>query len=185
MKNKKCKNCLKMFTPERAMQSCCSFECSIEWAKKPKAQKQYKMEKKKELIEKYPDKSLLRKKIQSLANKYGRLMDYQRYLLEGCITCGSKNGKIDGGHFLPTSTYPTIRYFSKQIKCQCVRCNQYGGGMPLQYENKMRILYGDNFVNNLKQEHRKSANYSIEYMKKYIRVISKRIKKLELRNNIL
>lgn len=181
MKAKKCKMCLKMFNPIRPMQTICSFECSIEWSKKPKAQKAYKMEKKKELLEKYPDKTALKKSIQSTANKYGRLMDYQRYLQEGCITCGKIGGKVDGGHFLPTSTYPSIRYYAKQIKCQCIKCNQYNNGMPVEYDIKMRSLYGNIFVDNLRLEHRKSANYSIEYMKKYIRVINKRIKKLELR----
>ena len=55
LKQKKCKNCLKYFIPEREIQPVCSFECAIEWSKKPKAKKAYKMEKKKELIEKYPD----------------------------------------------------------------------------------------------------------------------------------
>lgn len=181
-KERKCNYCKSKFTPINPFQPFCWNEDCIKQHNKLQREKKARKAKKEF---KENDKTLLRKKIQSLANKYGRLMDYQRYLLEGCITCGSKTGKVDGGHFLPTSTYPTIRYFSKQIKCQCIRCNQYNGGMPLEYENKMRILYGDNFVNNLKQEHRKSANYSIEYMKKYIRVISKRIKKLELRNNIL
>lgn len=181
---KKCKNCKKSFEPERPMQSTCGYDCAIQWANTPKAQKAYKIEKKKELMEKYPDKTLLKRKIQAIANKYGRLMDYQRYLQEGCITCGKIGGKIDGGHFLPTSTYPSIRYFSKQIKCQCIRCNQYNSGMPLEYEEKMRLMYGNKLVDNLKNEHRKSANYSIDYMKKYIRIIGKRVKKLELRNNI-
>ena len=57
--------------------------------------------------------------------------------------------------------------------------------MPLEYEAKMRLMYGNYLVDNLKKEHRKSANYSIEYMQKYIKIITKRVKKLELRNNIL
>lgn len=178
MKEKKCRYCKEKFTPFNSLQPFCfKNECIVKHnkttleKKKAKAKKEFKEN----------DKTLLRKKIQSIANKYGRLMDYQRYLREGCITCGKKGGKIDGGHFLPTSTYPSIRYFSKQIKCQCIRCNQFNGGMPLEYENKMRAMYGNNFVDKLKNEHRKNANYSVEYMKKYIKTISKRIKKLELR----
>ena len=186
-KEKKCKNCLKQFTPDRPMQSCCGFECSIEWSSKPKVQKKYIVDKQRELKKEFKenDKTLLRVKIQRLANKYGRMMDYQRWLKEGCITCGIKTGKVDGGHFLPTSTYPSIRYYSKQIKCQCINCNQYNGGKTVEYEAKMRLMYGDDFVNNLKNEHRNSRKYSVEYMQKYIRVINKRVKKLELRNNLL
>ena len=181
---KRCKECKKLFVPVREMQTTCSIQCALNHSQKPKAKKDYQLKNKKELAEKYPDKRALRKSIQKTANKYGRLMDYQRYLQEGCITCGKIGGKIDGGHFLPTSTYPSIRYYSKQIKCQCIRCNQYNNGMPKEYDIKMRSIYGDDFVDNLRLEHRKSANYSVEYMKKYIRVINKRNKKLELRLNL-
>lgn len=182
LKQKKCRYCKEYFTPFNSLQPFCfKTECIQEHNKVTREKKARKV--KKEFKER--DKSLLRKKIQSVANKYGRLMDYQRYLQEGCITCGKIGGKVDGGHFLPTSTYPSIRYFSKQIKCQCIRCNQYSGGMPLEYEAKMRLMYGNDLVDSLKNEHRKSATYSIEYMKKYIRIISKRNKKLELRLNML
>jgi len=188
-KKKRCRECKKLFVPTREMQSCCGYECEINYISKPKnlknAIKQGKEKRKKELAEKYPDKRALRKRIQAIANKYGRLMDYQRYMQEGCITCGKTGGKVDGGHFLPTSTYPSIRYYSKQIKCQCIKCNQFQGGMPKEYDIKMRSIYGDDFVDNLRLEHRKSTNYSVEYMRKYIRVINKRNKKLELRLDII
>lgn len=191
-KKKKCKECQKLFAPTRELQPCCSYECEVRHIDSNlnnlvahgKSIRQKETNKiKKEFREN--DKRILREKIQKVANRYGKLMDYQRYLQDGCITCGKIGGKVDGGHFLPTSTYPSIRYFSKQIKCQCIRCNQYNGGMPLEYEAKMRLMYGNDLVDSLKSQHRKSANYSVEYMKKYIRVISKRNKKLELRLNLL
>lgn len=182
MKAKKCRYCKDLFTPFNTLQPFCfKEECIKKHNQITKEKKQKKA--KKEFKEN--DKTLLRKKIQSIANKYGKLLDYERYRKEGCVTCGIKTGKIDGGHFLPTSTYPSIRYYAKQIKCQCVGCNQYRGGMPIEYDIKMRSLYGNDFVDNLRLEHRKIGNYSVEYMKKYIRVISKRIKKLELRLNML
>ena len=180
---RKCKYCKTKFKPINSFMAYClqNDECIAE------SNKQFKAKKSRELKKEFKenDKTFLRKKIQEVANRYGRMMDYKRWLIEGCITCGIKTGKVDGGHFLPTSTYPSIRYYSKQVKSQCPNCNMWNGGRPTEYEAKMRALYGDDFVDKLKQEHRKSANYSVEYMKKYIRVISKRIKKLELRNNIL
>ena len=179
---RKCKHCKTKFKPISSFMAYClqNDECITE------SNKQFKAKKSRELKKEFKenDKTLLRRKIQALANKYGRLMDYQRWTKEGCITCRSKSGKVDGGHFLPTSTYPSIRYYAKQIKCQCINCNQYNGGKPIEYEAKMRSLYGNDFVDKLKQEHRKSSSYSVEYMKKYIMVIGKRVKKLELRNNI-
>jgi hypothetical protein len=187
-RQKRCKECNKLFTPTRELQPCCSFECDINHVDNNLkglvalgGDMRTKRANKRKAEFKANDKVALRKSIQATANRYGRIMDYERYLQEGCITCGKIGGKIDGGHFLPTSTYPSIRYFSKQIKCQCIRCNQYNNGMPLEYEAKMRLMYGDDLVDSLKSEHRASANYSMEYMKKYIRVINKRIKKLELR----
>ena len=181
-KTKKCKYCKERFEYMNSFQPFCfKDECILQHNQKTKEKKSKEL--KKEFREN--DKSLLRVKIQRLANKYGRMMDYQRWLKEGCITCGIKTGKVDGGHFLPTSTYPSIRYYSKQIKCQCINCNQYNGGKTVEYEAKMRLMYGDDFVNNLKNEYRNSRKYSVEYMQKYIRVINKRVKKLELRNNLL
>ena len=182
-KTRKCKHCKTKFNPYTSFQKYClqTDECIAENNKQHRQKESKKA--KKEFREN--DKTALRDKIQRLANKYGRIMDYQRWLIEGCITCGIKTGKVDGGHFLPTSSYPSIRYYSKQIKCQCINCNQYNNGKPLEYEAKMRLMYGDDFVDNLKNEHRNSRKYSIEYMKKYIRVINKRVKKLELRNNLV
>lgn len=182
MKPKTCRYCKEKFTPFNSLQPFCFKEdCIKAHNKVTREKKQRKV--KKEFKEN--DKTLLRRKIQALANKYGRLLDYKRWSVEGCITCNIKTGKVDGGHFLPTSTYPAIRYYAKQIKCQCIGCNQYRGGMPVEYDIKMRELYGNEFVDNLRSKHRESSNYSIEYMQKYIRVIGKRIKKLELRLGLL
>ena len=181
-KEKKCRYCKNKFIPFNSFQSFCFKE---ECIKQHNKQEREKKDRKAKKEFKENDKTLLRVKIQRLANKYGRMMDYQRWLKEGCITCGIKTGKVDGGHFLPTSTYPSIRYYSKQIKCQCINCNQYNNGKPLEYEAKMRLMYGNDFVDNLLKEHRVSKNYNVEYMQKYIRVINKRVKKLELRNNLL
>lgn len=187
-KQKRCKECKKLFTPERELQPCCSYDCNIKHLEsnlkglvnQGKTNRKKEARKQKSELDNN-DKSMLRRKVQAVANRYGKLMDYPRWKEEGCITCGIKTGKVDGGHFLPTSKYPSIRYFAKQIKGQCIRCNQYNNGMPLEYDSKMRELYGNNFVDKLRENHRKSANYSVEYMQKYIRIIGKRIKKLELR----
>lgn len=81
---KKCKSCRKMFIPTRPMQTTCSFECAIEHSKRPKVQKAYQMEKKKELREKFPDKSKELKLTQSTVNEYIRLRDKNKssYLVE-------------------------------------------------------------------------------------------------------
>ena len=182
-RKKKCKNCGVYFTPERDMQTTCSFKCALEYAQRDDVKKKAINKKKREFNSN--DKKILRVKIQKIANQYGKMIDYSRWKNEGCITCGIRTGKVDGGHFLPTSTYPSIRYYAKQIKGQCVNCNRYNGGKPVEYEEKMRKLYGDELVDRLKKEHRQPANYSVEYMKKYIRVITKRVKILKARNGLI
>lgn len=185
-KRKRCKECGELFIPTREMQPCCGYACEVIYAdknlntlindaKKRKAKEDNK--KKKEFN--HNDKSYLAKKVQDLANKYGRTRD----LLErgfGCITC-TNTGKMDGGHFLPTSSYRPIRYLTRQIKQQCVKCNRYNGGMRAEYREVMIKMYGTEYVEYLESFKQGDAKYSIEYYKKYLRVMSKRLRKLESR----
>ena len=176
IKRKKCKNCLKMFTPERAMQSCCSFECSIEWAKKPKAQKQYKMEKKKELIEKYPDKSKWLANAQTVVNAYVRLRDKNK----PCISCGyiGDGKKWNAGHFRPQGGNQQLRFNLLNLHKQCEPCNSYKSGNLVPYRKALIKKFGIKWVENLESNH-ETKKYSIEYLQRLIKVFRKKIKLYE------
>jgi len=173
-RKKKCKNCNDWFTPEREMQTTCGIPCAIAYANKDNVKQKEINKQKREFRQ--SDKTILKEKVQKLANKYGRLREFSRGNVF-CVTCGAKNVKFDGGHFLPTSTYPSIRYYTLQINPQCVNCNQYNGGKPKEYREYMIKRFGLKKVEDLEAQHRVSRKYTVEYYQKYLRVMSKRLKK--------
>lgn len=126
------------------------------------------------------DKTVLKQLAQMLVNKYARLRDYLENGLR-CVTCNSITGKRDGGHFLPTSGYSSIRYNTNQIHQQCVNCNQYNGGRYKEYRVFMIDKYSLEYVENLEAQKGVIRGYSVEYYQRLIKVVRKKINKLELK----
>lgn len=154
------------------MQSCCSFECSIEWAKKPKAQKAYKMEKKKELIEKYPDKSKWLANAQTVVNTYVRLRD----LNKPCCSCGHFGDRqFHAGHYQNVGGHQQLRFYTLNIHKQCSICNNWRSSNNEQYRPFMINKYGLEFVESL-ESNQERGNYTVEYLQRLIKVFRKKIK---------
>jgi hypothetical protein len=179
-KRKRCKlkSCNKLFVPGRAMQPCCSFAHEFEYATSnidELVKVGAKLRDKEKRAAKL--KTTLKKRVQDLANKYGRLREKSRGN-NFCVTCGSPNAK-DGGHFLPTSQYRPIRYYTLQINPQCITCNQYNGGMRAEYREYMIKRFGLEKVLWLESNKQGDRKYSTEYYEKYLRVMRKRIKRYE------
>lgn len=173
MKKKKCKNCLKYFIPERQLQSCCSFDCSIEWSRKPKAQKAYKMEKKKELMEKYPDKSKWLSNAQTVINKYIRLRD----LNKPCISCGyiGNSRQIHASHFRPMGNNQQLRFYTLNIWAGCSICNNHLSGNLIPYRINLINKLGLAKVEEI-EANQERGNYTVEYLQRLIKVFRKKIK---------
>lgn len=175
-RQKKCKHCKEWFTPQRPLQMVCgdNIECAIEYSKV--AVKKQREQTKRAF--RNNDKSLLKEKVQKLANRYGRLRDeFNRGY--GCCTCDKKDGKMDGGHFLPTSSYRPIRYNVNQIHQQCIRCNQYNNGMSKEYRVFMISKYNLEYVEELESNKQGDRKYTVDYFQKYLRIIGKRLKKMQ------
>ena len=175
MKSKKCKNCKKIFVPERQMQSCCSFECSIEWAKKLQQKSKEKKANKIKKDFKANDKSELLKLAQMIVNKYIRLRD----LNKPCCTCGHLEGRqFHAGHFENVGGKGQLRFYTLNIHKQCSICNNWKSGNLAEYERFMINKYGIDFVEKLKSNNQR-ANYSVEYLQRLIKVFRKKIKLYE------
>ena len=177
MKKKKCKNCLKYFIPERELQPVCSFNCAIEWSKKPKVQKAYKMEKKKELIEKYPDKSKWLANAQTVVNKYIRLRD----LNKPCCSCGHFGDRqFHSGHYQNVGGHRQLRFYTLNIHKQCSICNNWKSSNNEKYRPFMINKYGLDFVEKL-ESNQERGNYTVEYLQRLIKVFRKKIKLYQTR----
>lgn len=176
---KKCKNCLKKFEAERPFQACCSFQCAIEWAKKPKVQKAYKMEKKKELIKKYPDKSKWLSNAQTVVNAYVRLRDSNK---ENCISCNYKfkqgTRQIHGSHFRPAGQVQQLRFNTLNIWASCSICNNHKSGNLIPYRIALIKKFGLEWVERIEANH-ETKKYTAEYLQRLIKVFRKKIKLYE------
>jgi hypothetical protein len=118
---------------------------------------------------------------QAVANRYARLRDIRAG--HGCISCGAKyrvayGGAFDGGHFRSVGSSPHMRFFLSQIYLQCSRCNRYLGGAALEFRKGLVARRGLAFVEMI-ESMQGSGRWSIDYLKRFKRVIGKRANRFE------
>lgn len=175
MAKKRCKACMKQFEPTKPMQTTCCFECAIEYSKKPKAQKAYKMENKKLLKDKYPDMSQLRKIAIIHFNKFIRLRDKDL----PCISCGHEGGRqFHAGHFKPAGANPHIRFNELNVHKQCSICNNHLSGNLVPYRANLINKIGLEEVEKL-ESNKESKKYSAEDYKNIAQTYKNKCKELE------
>jgi hypothetical protein len=172
MKEKKCKMCKSSFIPTRPMQTICSFECSIEYAKnKNKTEIEKKARKaKKEFKEN--DKSTLIKLAQTVVNKYIRLRDDKL----PCCSCGHLEGRqFHSGHYENVAGKQQLRFYTLNINKQCSICNNYLSANLVPYRKFMIDKYGLEKVEWIENNNER-GNYTVEYLQRLIKVFRKKIK---------
>jgi len=67
---------------------------------------------------------------------------------KSCYTCG-KVGALQNGHFVPRQ-YLATRWDENNCRPQCVGCNIFGNGKPLDFEERLKKDLGDDFVEEMK-----------------------------------
>ena len=91
-----------------------------------------------------------------------------------CYTCGRLVGANGGqaGHFISRS-YLATRWDEDNVRQQCVGCNVFGGGKPLDFEEHLREEIGNKRVDDLKKRRHQIVKMSraeyetrIEYYKR-------------------
>lgn len=182
-RTRKCLTCREWFKPKEQGVTTCSDVCAVAYGVS-NFKKQATRDKAKAKKEHYEnDKSKLMQDCQKIANKLGKAHAY----ISGVTTCAtcpielSTQQQIDGGHGFPTSTYSGIRFYTLQILPQCVRCNRYNSGMRIEFKNKLISMYGEDKVEWFESFKGKPTKYTVDYLKKYKTVMSKRLKQLEKR----
>ena len=151
MRKKTCKysECKKRFEPERQFQTTCSFDCAIGYAKEQEEKKRAKTwsQKKARMKESIKSLSSYKKDLQKLVNEIARRIDHD----QECISCGTKEGKVNGGHFHSVGSNPALRFNLLNIFRQCEKCNSYLSGNLLNYEKGLQETFGE------------SVKYEIKY----------------------
>ena len=143
VKDKKCKECLIVFTPQRPLQSVCSPKCAIAHNKMLEAKKEKKEWSKEKAVLKDKLKKLgdWKKDLQVEINTIVRLIDKGH----PCISSNSLNGKMNAGHYVGVKAHDSIRYNLHNIHIQSEYSNSYLSGDTLRYQDGLRKVYGNDY----------------------------------------
>tara|TARA_R110000772_G_scaffold106420_3_gene208370 strand:- start:5205 stop:5729 length:525 start_codon:yes stop_codon:yes gene_type:complete len=128
------------------MSAFCTFDEAVKYANKNKSkgakvvatnQKKKDNHRKKELM----SRGAWYQKLQQVKNKW---ITKVRDVDEFCCTCPTQNDvKYDAGHYIAVGSNMDLRFEETNIHKQCsVQCNQFGRGMPVQYDEFIKQKYG-------------------------------------------
>jgi hypothetical protein len=181
MKQKKCsvKACRKLFTPRSSTQQVCSWECAKAHTDALKAKKAAS-DAKASRVEHRAAKAKLKTRgdyageAQSAINAYRR--DITREL--GCISCGTHNGKMNGGHYRSVGGAVECRFIEINIWCQCERCNSYLSGNLIEYRKRLLSIIGDEKMAWLEGKH-EIPHHTIDELKQIKAKYSKLARELK------
>ena len=171
MRKKKCRICKTSFSPYSSLQVVCSSKCAI-----IHAQDKNRRNKAKALREaRNNDLTLLKRKAQSIFNKYIRLRDKK----EPCISCGYKGDgrQWHAGHYKPMGGFSALRFDEENVHKQCSICNNHLSGNLAEYRKGLVIKIGQEALNRLEiGAHLK--RWSVEELKEIITTYRAKIKEL-------
>jgi hypothetical protein len=72
---------------------------------------------------------------------------------QGCISCGTHDGKVNAGHYLSTGARPELRFEPLNVHRQCERCNTYLHGNLIAYRVELIRRIGQEIVEALEGPH--------------------------------
>lgn len=164
---KKCVNCKERSRNEDMLQTpnkqwWCNADCMAQYSNKKyqkvkqvkryhetvsknkevKDQKLKYKAKKKELI----TRSAWYQKLQVVVNRYVKRRDIDK----ACCTCGTCGDhlKYDAGHYIAVGKNIDLRFELTNIHLQCsIKCNVFGRGMPVEYGEFIKAVYGEGHYN--------------------------------------
>ena len=178
MRLKVCKICKEKFRPERQMQTCCSYQCSIDYAKQltVKRQEVKKKNARKALREfKKSDKPTLLQLAQKLVNQYIRMRDEKQL----CISCGHNfaNGRQrHAGHYIARSKSSLLRFDERNIHAQCNICNDHLSGNVAEYRVGLIKKIGIEEVEYLEANKTTLKTWTVEELQEVIKIYRQKIK---------
>jgi hypothetical protein len=114
---------------------------------------------------------------QAIANRYARVRDAK----DGCISCDKPagwNGQWHGSHYKSVGAASAIRLNLWNIHKACSVCNHHLSGNIAAYKPRLIEKIGLEKVEWLESQ-TQLVKYDIEYLKRYKKVIGKRLKRME------
>jgi hypothetical protein len=113
----------------------------------------------------------LKKLLDAVFSKYIRA----KYPKE-CYTCGRKDATLQCGHFVSRS-YLNTRWNESNTRPQCVGCNLFGGGKPLDFEERLKRELGDEAVEALKKSRHTTLKVGRKYYEEQIALYQQALEK--------
>jgi 5-methylcytosine-specific restriction endonuclease McrA len=106
--------------------------------------------------------STLQAKADSAMSVYIRRKYADAYGLVKCVSCGREDlwQNMDCGHFIPKSRGASIRYVEENCHPECPACNRFDEGHLIGYTRYMIEMYGNDKIDELKAEARKTLKPS-------------------------
>ena len=184
-REKKCRVCTTRFVPSRPLQVACCPDCAQTLARRVRE----KAEKRAATIERQKTRAALEAlkprakwlaECQAIANRYARVRDAK----DGCISCdrpASWQGQWHGSHFRSVGAASAVRLNLWNIHKACSICNHHLSGNIAGYKPRLIQKIGLEKVEWLESQNQ-VVRHDIEYLKRYKRVMGKRLRMLEKRN---
>lgn len=95
-----------------------------------------------------------------------------------CYTCGKTEVKLQCGHFVSRS-YLATRFHEDNCRPQCVGCNLFGNGKPLDFEENLKKELGEEYVEDMKKSRHDSPKLDRHWYGEKIAYYKGRVKELE------
>lgn len=136
MKQKTCKVCRQKYLTTKPLQQVCGLDCAVIHSQNTKAKQQAKEATRNRVeLRKAKERAKTRgdwaKESQTAFNAYIRARDNKAGL--PCISCNSRTGKQNAGHYRSVGSCPELRYEETQVWLQCEKCNSYLSGNLINY----------------------------------------------------
>lgn len=176
-KPRPCQACGKPFVPARPLQSVCSPRCAARKVKQDKAEERAQIKTRREAVK---NRVQWLAECQAIANKYARIRDAG----DGCISCdkpASWGGQWHGSHFRSVGAASAVRLNLWNIHKACSVCNHHLSGNVAAYRPRLVEKIGAARVEWLEAQNQ-LVRYDVDYLKKYKRVMGKRLRRMEKSN---
>lgn len=119
----------------------------------------------------------LKKMLDSVFSQYIRRSYADQEGMVACYTCGKvKNWKeIQNGHFV-SRQYLATRWDENNCRPQCVGCNMFGQGKPLDFEERLKKDLGEEYVETMKMKRHETLklgkSWYVSEIRKYTHLLS-------------
>ena len=178
---RRCRQCKTKYEPFNSLQATCSIDCAVKWARTAGAKEVVAKARKSETREmrkvfNSTNRSHWIKTLDTVFNKYIRLRDAK----DGCISCDTKTGQAQAGHFKPKGANGQLRWHEANVHGQCAQCNNHMSGNLTEYRKRLVLKVGPDTVEWLEGPHEIQKRQQIPELKLLIETYKQKVKKLEL-----